>query len=85
MRPASSSASPDTFSLVSRAITRASSRAWRRSERSAWPTPGYCTFTATSMTWPPSIRHCPRCTWPIEAAAAGMSWKATSRSCQPGP
>ena len=44
-----------------------------------------CTFTATSTIWPSSFRHRPRCTWPIEAAAAGVSSNATSRSCQPGP
>lgn len=40
-----------------------------------------CIFIATSL---PSGRT-PRCTWPIEAAAKGLSWNDNNMSFQPGP
>ena len=46
--------------------------------------PGYCTLTAAS-TSPSSPCHTARCTWPIEAAAAGRCSNRTKRSRQPGP
>ena len=58
---------------------RATRLSWRRSAISASPAPGYCTLTATSR---PSAQR-PRCTWPIEAAAAGSSSNSTSFLRQP--
>ena len=49
--------------------SRASRAIWRRSERSALAAPGYWILTATSV---PSC-HVARCTWPMDAAAAGTS------------
>ena len=63
------------------ANTRPSRAALSRSVISAGPAPGYWTFTATSR---PS-RHVARCTWPIDAAAAGASSKWANRDRQPGP
>ena len=60
---------------------RATRLSWRRSDISASPAPGYCTLTATSR---PSAQR-PRCTWPIEAAAAGSSSNSTSCERQPVP
>ena len=45
------------------------------------PAPGYCTLTATTR---PSCQT-PRCTWPMLAAAAGVSSKETNRARQPRP
>ncbi|CAB5045677.1 unannotated protein [freshwater metagenome] len=52
-----------------------------RSANKAPAAPGYCTFTATSR---PSCQTA-RCTWPIEAAAAGSSSKDVKRSRQFSP
>ena len=60
---------------------RASRASWRRSEVSASAAPGYCTLTATSR---PSGQR-PRCTWPIEAAAAGTGSSSTSCCFQSAP
>ena len=49
--------------------SRATREIWRRSLLNASPAPGYWILTATSR---PSC-HSARCTWPIEAAAAGSS------------
>ena len=61
--------------------SRASRATWRRSERSALAAPGYWILTATSV---PSD-HVARCTWPIDAAAAGTSSNVGSCSRQAGP
>ncbi len=50
---------------------RATRASWLRSESRAWPAPGYWILTATSR---PS-RHTALWTWPIEAAALGVSSK----------
>ena len=60
---------------------RATRLSWRRSEVRASADPGYCTLTATSR---PSDQV-PRCTWPIEAAAAGSASNQTRWSFQSGP
>ena len=54
---------------------------WLRSPISALPAPGYWILTATSR---PSC-HTARCTWPIEAAAAGLSSNSANRSRQSAP
>ena len=54
---------------------------WLRSASSAAPAPGYCTLTATSR---PSA-HVARCTWPMDAAAAGLSSNVVKRSRQSAP
>ena len=58
------------------AIPRATRAIWRRSDISASPAPGYCTFTATSRSSsdsdpPARSRQRPRWTCPIDAAAVG--------------
>ena len=63
------------------AATRATRETWLRSLISALPAPGYCTLTATSR---PSC-HTARCTWPIEAAAAGVSSKDGTGAASGGP
>ena len=62
-------------------ITRLIRDSCRRSERSASSAPGYCSLTATSR---PS-RHTARCTWPMLAAAAGISSNSRKRLRQPRP
>ena len=47
----------------------------------AFPAPGYWIFTAT---WRPSCQVA-RCTWPMEAAAVGLSSKSAKLSRQSGP
>ncbi len=54
--------------------TRANRDSWLRSDISASAAPGYWILTATSR---PS-RHTPRCTWPMDADAAGTSSNSTS-------
>ena len=63
------------------AATRATRDTWLRSLISAWPAPGYCTLTATSR---PSFQTA-RCTWPIDAAAAGLSSNERNFCLQRGP
>ena len=63
------------------AETRATRETWLRSLTRALPAPGYCTLTATSR---PSCQTA-RCTWPIEAAAAGVSSKDVNWCRQRGP
>ncbi len=55
--------------------SRPSLEIWSRSAISAWAAPGYCTFTATSR---PSDQTA-RCTWPIDAEAAGTSSNERNR------
>ncbi len=59
-------------------IVRANRPSCRRSARRASAAPGYCSLTATSR---PSFSR-PRCTWPIDAAAAGTSPNSSNRSRQ---
>ena len=66
---------------ISGARLRATRLSWRRSEVRASAEPGYCTFTATSR---PSTQV-PRCTCPIEAAAAGSGSNQTRWSFQSAP
>ncbi len=54
---------------------------WLRSLMNALSAPGYCTFTATTR---PS-RQTALCTWPIDAAAAGVSSNSANRSRQSSP
>ena len=63
------------------AATRATRATWLRSLSRAGPAPGYCTLTATSR---PSFQTA-RCTWPIEAAAAGKSSNERNRWRHRGP
>ena len=63
------------------AATRATRDTWLRSLISAGPAPGYCTLTATSR---PSFQTA-RCTWPIDAAAAGKSSNDWNRCRHRGP
>ena len=54
---------------------------WFKSLISALPAPGYWILTAT---WRPSCQTA-RCTWPMEAAAAGSSSNSAklARHCSP--
>ena len=62
--------------------TRATRDSWLMSESRASAAPGYWILTATSR---PS-RHTARCTWPMEAEAAGTSSNSGSLACaQRGP
>ncbi len=61
--------------------SRAKRLSWLRSDSRASPAPGYCTLTATSR---PSC-HTARCTWPMEAAAVGLSSNDWNSSCQSSP
>ena len=54
---------------------------WLRSLMNALSAPGYCTFTATTR---PSCQTA-LCTWPIDAAAAGMSSNSANRARQSSP
>ena len=60
---------------------RAIRETWLRSPMSALPAPGYWIFTATSR---PSCQTA-LCTWPMEAAAAGLSSNSLKRSRQSSP
>ena len=60
---------------------RAMRETWLRSPIRAFPAPGYWILTATSR---PSC-HLARCTWPIDAAAAGMSSNSEKRESQSSP
>ena len=61
--------------------SRATRPSWARSDSSASPAPGYWTFTATLR---PSF-HTARCTWPIDAAAAGVSSNSANSDRQSSP
>src|SRR5215469_7286053 len=66
---------------MSTANSRATRLSWVKSLSSALPAPGYWIFTAT---WRPS-RQTARCTWPIDAAAVGLSSNSVNLSRQSGP
>ena len=66
---------------ISTENSRAARLSWLKSLSRALPAPGYWIFTAT---WRPS-RQTARCTWPIDAAAAGLSSNSANCSRQSGP
>ena len=66
---------------ISRPNSQPARLSWVKSPISARPAPGYWIFTATRR---PS-RHTASCTWPMDAAAAGVSLNSAKLSRQSSP